>query len=295
MKLKEWAEKQGISYLTAWRWFKAGDPRLTNAYQSDSGTIIVPDEFEAVEQTMDTVQSGDIMSLVLKKTVEFSNNSTVADFAAWILSNFTLKLKSVSDSPRYSKNKPKSEDVQNHFKQYLKPKGDKPKPNMFVAEPEALDALIAKADDLTAQELVDEIHKIGAEAGAHINPTDAPEVEELMKDLSSALNSERLISLDSSVTTYDDIAEGIVTRSVDLTSQQLNYSGSSGSAFSNVFYSAANPDHLTGSPLYGSTALSNNVSATSNFKPTQKEMQLISRANELADKPKKGRKPSKGK
>jgi predicted site-specific integrase-resolvase len=26
VKLSNWARKQGISYLTAWRWFKAGKP-----------------------------------------------------------------------------------------------------------------------------------------------------------------------------------------------------------------------------------------------------------------------------
>lgn len=160
---------------------------------------------------------------------------------------------------------------------------------MFVAEPEALDALIAKADDLTAQELVDEIHKIGAEAGATINLTDAPEVEELMKDLSSAINAEHRTSLGSTITTYDEIdeiAEGVVTRSVDLTPQQLNYSNSSGVTFNNFSYSIANSKHLTDNPLYSSTVLNSNTGATANFQPTQKEMQLISRANELTDKPK---------
>jgi putative resolvase len=41
MKLNDWAKKQGISYLTAYRWFKAGK---INAIQYDSGTIIVHDE-----------------------------------------------------------------------------------------------------------------------------------------------------------------------------------------------------------------------------------------------------------
>src|SRR5208337_4921235 len=58
--------------------------------------------------------------LFLKKTVEFSkNNSTVEDFAAYVISNFQLKLNNTTESPRYSRNKPQPEDVQNHFKQFL--------------------------------------------------------------------------------------------------------------------------------------------------------------------------------
>lgn len=122
MKLKDWADKQGIAYLTAWRWFKTEDPRLAGAYQSKSGTIIVPDENESLEQIMANNQNhGDAMSVFLKKTVEFSkNNSTVEDFAAYIISNFSIKLNSASpDSPKYSRQKPKPEEVQKHFQQFL--------------------------------------------------------------------------------------------------------------------------------------------------------------------------------
>jgi predicted site-specific integrase-resolvase len=40
MKLSTYARKLGISYRTAWRWFKAG--KLAG-YQADTGTIIVTD------------------------------------------------------------------------------------------------------------------------------------------------------------------------------------------------------------------------------------------------------------
>lgn len=40
MKLSLYARKLGISYKTAWRWFKAG--KLAD-YQADTGTIIVTD------------------------------------------------------------------------------------------------------------------------------------------------------------------------------------------------------------------------------------------------------------
>ena len=40
MKLSVYARKLGVSYRTAWRWFKAGK---IAGYQADSGTIIVTD------------------------------------------------------------------------------------------------------------------------------------------------------------------------------------------------------------------------------------------------------------
>lgn len=161
MKLKEWAKKQGISYITAYRWFKDGKLPI-KAYQSESGTIIVQDEFENVEHPTYNIlnQSNDIMSLFLKKTVEFSkNNASVEDFAAYILSNFSLKLKYLTDHPKYSKNKPKSEDIQKHFQQFLKPKGEKPKLNMLIAEGEIFDKLPEQCDSPGAQEIMRQFDK----------------------------------------------------------------------------------------------------------------------------------------
>ncbi len=40
MKLSQYAKKTGISYKTAWRWYKAG---TLDAYQTPSGTVIVRD------------------------------------------------------------------------------------------------------------------------------------------------------------------------------------------------------------------------------------------------------------
>ena len=42
MKLSAWAKKQGICYLTAYKWFKAG--KIPGAIQYDSGTILVSDD-----------------------------------------------------------------------------------------------------------------------------------------------------------------------------------------------------------------------------------------------------------
>jgi predicted site-specific integrase-resolvase len=48
MKLSDWAKAQGISYQTAWRWFKTG--RLpVKATQTPSGTILVEPDAPAAE------------------------------------------------------------------------------------------------------------------------------------------------------------------------------------------------------------------------------------------------------
>lgn len=300
MKLKDWADKQGISYLTAWRWFKAGDARLAGAYQSDSGTIIVPDDNDTSEQSMLGSTANDVMAVVLKKTVEFSkNNATVEDFAAWILSNYSLKPHTYVEGPKYSRNKPKSEEIQKHFQQFLKPKGEKPKANMFVAPEGALDELISKADDLTAQELVSEISNIGVAEGVSINPTDAPEVVDLMKDLSSALGGS---TPELNVTTYGETTGGVIARSVDLT-PQLNYTGSANPAFSNVSFNSTIAPSFSTVASFGTIDPASAVIGTSNylaasasaipFKPTQKEVESASKVSALAEKPKRGRKPTK--
>ena len=49
MKLSAYAHQVGISYRTAWRWFKAG--RLPG-YQVDTGTIIVTKALPATGQVM---------------------------------------------------------------------------------------------------------------------------------------------------------------------------------------------------------------------------------------------------
>ena len=42
MKLSDWAKKQGVTYRTAWEYFRTG--KIPNAYKLVSGAIIVPDE-----------------------------------------------------------------------------------------------------------------------------------------------------------------------------------------------------------------------------------------------------------
>jgi hypothetical protein len=324
MKLKDWADLQGISYITAWRWFKAGDPRLAQAYQSDSGTIIVPDEIEPSEQVMVGNTQNDAMSIFLKKTVEFSkSNSSIEEFAAFVLSNFSLKLNGTegpTPAPKYSRNKPKSEEVQKHFQQFTKPKGEKPKTNMFISEPDTLDALVAQSDNITTQELIAEIHKqvdtgftgfIDGDLSDEIQ--EQPEVQDLLKNLSSALapgGSPFPAGFDNSVKTYGMTAtDGLVNRSVDLTTpQQINYTGSTSqpvsSSFSTFSHSEPLPFYVSGidaSSAGGICFNSSNLtmqptSFTAVFQPTQKELESVAKVIETSDDTlprKRGRKPFK--
>jgi hypothetical protein len=297
MKLSNWAKKQGIAYITAWRWFNEG--RLpVKAYRSDSGTIIVQDETDTPEQVMVNPQSNDVMSMVLKKTVEFSKNSgTVEDFAAWVLSTFALKLNSINEKPSYSRNKPKPEEVQKHFEQFLKPKGEKPKPSMFVAPAQVIEETAERQGWRVLSE--DEIHRNAAKVDAYkistVNVADIPELNDSLNDLFSP------------ITSSDDLStEGVITRSVEST-PQLNYTGSTNytlssnlinnnsisavptanvSNCSSVYFdqsrSLADPDSSTFTTSYDNT-----------FGPTQKELQTSIKIMEVVERPRRGRKPFK--
>jgi len=51
MKLSAWAKKQGISYQTAWRYFKDG--KIPNARQMYTGTILIDEDIkETVEDSL---------------------------------------------------------------------------------------------------------------------------------------------------------------------------------------------------------------------------------------------------
>ena len=44
MKLSDYAKKLGVTYKTAWNWFRSGS--IDGAYQLPSGTVIVPENLE---------------------------------------------------------------------------------------------------------------------------------------------------------------------------------------------------------------------------------------------------------
>jgi len=160
IKLSTWCDKTGVKYLTAWRWFK-NKKMPVYAYQTESGTILVEDDEdnEIMENKMDALESNNnVMTMFLKKTVEFSkNNSSIEDFAAYVLSNFNLKVNSnaTDESLKYSKNKPSKEEINNHFKGFMV-KSEKPVASMFLVNADKLSSLtdeIKRNDETTANNL----------------------------------------------------------------------------------------------------------------------------------------------
>jgi hypothetical protein len=273
MKLKDWADKTGIKYLTAYRWFKAGKLPVP-AYQSESGTIIVQDDAEnPSEQAMaGNSNQNDAMSLFLKKTVEFSkNNSTVEDFAAFVISNFQLKLQG-SDSPKYSKNKPKTEDIQKHFQKFLPDK-----------------------------ESVDHLKNIKTLI-KDSRPSASTEVDvNLVHDLNTLISMDA-VGLDDdarSETFCEDNIEGTVTRSVDLNStpQQINYTGSINPALNNSSLAFSSSLPATGVATSSQLYMASAASAPSSFRLSQKEITELSdvgtKAMESFSKPRRRGRPSK--
>lgn len=111
MKLKDWADRVGVSYLTAYRWFKSGKFPIP-AFQTESGTIVVEDPNLV---SSNDVNKHDIVSSFLKKTVEFSKkNASIEDFAGYIISNFQLtplKQKTLQEDFSLSKNQKIYKDI----------------------------------------------------------------------------------------------------------------------------------------------------------------------------------------
>ncbi len=300
IKLKEWADKHGLSYITANRHFHAG--LIPNAQQLDSGTILVEDESE--EQTMVGNSSGDAMSLFLKKTVEFSkNNSSVEDFAAFIISNFQLKLNTVSDSPRYSRNKPKTEEVQKHFQKFIPDPKD-------IEHLKAVKTLLKEgkvAGDVvpTVQVTADAFETAIAAATIETDSlSETNEMDSLFNDGIEKPSAAADLRAYTGVHMYGETpTEGLVTRSVDLntTPQQINYTGSNSQTFS----SSLSPTIVTNSvtPIsgdVGGVAAYADIdsyfgsSIQSPFQPTQKELLSATKVIETAEAEprRRGRKPT---
>jgi predicted site-specific integrase-resolvase len=64
MKLSQYAKQQGVSYKTAWRWYKAGQ---LDAYQTPTGTVIVRDPIQQKSQTGRTALYTRVSSLDQKE------------------------------------------------------------------------------------------------------------------------------------------------------------------------------------------------------------------------------------
>lgn len=309
IKLKEWADRNNLSYITANRHFHAG--LIPGASQLDSGTILVEDD--SSEQNMaGNASTNDAMSLFLKKTVEFSkNNSTVEDFAAYIISNFRLQLNSAENTPRYSKNRPKSEDVQKHFQQFLPDKEAQDRlkevKNLIKEGRPAGEVLPA-----VMSEQASELSQVlgNAPPFERVNdPTNdlSGEFGFMLSEAAAGMSSDRRIA-----------TEGLVSRSVDLntTPQQINYTGSTSQAFSSSSVLVgpgvtANAAHFVGGAPFGEATMNAIFMAAPaaaapvpvTFQPTQKERLSATQVIETADADdlsesetlprKRGRKPSK--
>lgn len=297
IKLKEWADRHNLSYLTANRHFHAG--MIPGAVQLDSGTILVEDD--TLEQNMAGSSVNDAMSLFLKKTVEFSkNNSSVEDFAAYVISNFQLKLMNVAEpSPRYSRNKPKADEVQKHFQQFLPDKDS-------IEHLKAVKTLLKEGK--TAGDVVPADMAPVVAATSSADGLDAAEFNAVIDDVFKASPAA------TDVRMYGNVAEGLVSRSVDFntTPQQINYTGSTSQAFSSTSSVLTeglqvNSSHLGGYPqgvAMNAVFLASPASAASvPFQPTQKELLSAAQVIETADSDdlaetdslprKRGRKPSK--
>ncbi|HEY5267950.1 MAG TPA: hypothetical protein VII94_02355 [Candidatus Saccharimonadales bacterium] len=298
IKLKEWAEKNSISYLTANRHFHAG--MIPGAVQLDSGTILVEDD--SPEHNMASNISGDAMSLFLKKTVEYSkNNSTVEDFAAYVISNFQLRLNGVYES---HKNRNKSEEAQKHFQQFLP---DKQKIDYLKAVKNSLshgkvagDVVPAAAspDSSTLEEFSHSVLEVSDNLNEiMLNVDDDEELPPVVADWAKE-NSSHLgdtVSLSQTLRTISQsfpTSSTLVSQGVDFnTPQQINYT------------SSTNQSTTSGELIFTNTVITDGVasadcfySAAYPFQPTQKELlsSVKVEISEIEEAPRKrGRKPSK--
>lgn len=66
MRLSEYAKEMGITYQTAYAWFKNG--KIDGAYQVDSGTIIIPNKHETNNQRTKTIVYARVSSNEQRKT-----------------------------------------------------------------------------------------------------------------------------------------------------------------------------------------------------------------------------------
>lgn len=247
MKLADWCEKTGVKYLTAWRWFKS-DKMPVYAYQTDSGTILVEDD--SVETNNEQgINTNDVMSIFLKKTVEFSkNNSTVEDFAAFILSNFSLKLNGESESsPKYSKNKPKTEDVAKHFAKFIPEKNSIEYLKMIKAS--LKDNPNGNSDGVGAKFLADDLNEDLQKA--LMNDSDL--LKSVDPNEQNTLGSLNLLYNDAIEHPYSPVVEGVVTRNVEFVStpQQTNYTGSTVT----TSFGGLSPTAASVIPTYNNTIL----------------------------------------
>lgn len=195
IKLSEWCNKSGVSYITAYRWFKA-DKFPVYAFQTETGTILVEDDEQSTEERVEKEQANnDAMASFFKKTVEFSKaNMAVEDFAAYVASNFNLEIKHTQVEKttwaKASRVKPAPAEAQNHFQKFLQKPNKKPAPNMFLMDEQTLNE-ISNADtgSFMNSELADKLRGANVlEQPVDQSIGDKPEVSALASDMQKQIS-----------------------------------------------------------------------------------------------------------
>src|SRR4051794_26300118 len=94
MKLSDWAEQQGIGYMTAWRWFKQGKMPV-KTIQTPSGMILVEEEIglKARAQFKSTAIYARVSSHDQKKDLE----GQVARMSIYAASNGLIVTKIITE------------------------------------------------------------------------------------------------------------------------------------------------------------------------------------------------------
>lgn len=196
MKLKDWADREGIAYITAYRWFKAGKLPV-NAYQADSGTIIVEDEMPETSgiNIVDNQKLSDSpVSQLIKKAVEISKaGAPVEDLATFIISNFKLEKHEVPEViTRRARMKPTKEMTEGHFKKFLKSDKAKPEAKMFLVNEDELDNVVAASEQASAIEGGLKVEFTGAQNFGKVlasNSVITPQVQSIVSDMNTAMQS----------------------------------------------------------------------------------------------------------
>jgi hypothetical protein len=285
MKLKDWADQTGVKYLTAYRWFKNGTLPVP-AYQTQTGTIIVEPEIEehtAVSQN----EKDNAMSLFLKKTVEFSkNSSTVEDFAAYVISNFQLKLNGAekTEAPKYSRLKPKPEEIRKHFQQFIPDKN-------LQAQLKTVKTLLSEgqaAGDVVPAEMSNLLLDPEADASN-------PAFDSFFAPLSSAFSTQAPPPVEGLAITPNVDCSTITTVE---TPQSINYTGSTTSQLfnngGNSFGSDISSVSASNMAAVGTTLFNSTSTAFQPINLQQTAAKVMEAVPSTNDKPRKrGRKPTK--
>lgn len=165
IKLSDWCEKNGIKYLTGYRWFKDGKMPV-QTMQTDSGTILVSDTDETDNSEPKPLAESPI-SRIIKKAIEIGKaNGSVEDLAAFVIMNFSLTdisntaHSSVAGPVKKQGVKPTKEMTENHFKKLMKQDKVRPETNMFIINQNDFDSVVAASENESVMNTTD-VEKFG--------------------------------------------------------------------------------------------------------------------------------------